>query len=245
MMRWSGRDMADCSKLWIVGEWGLGDQIQFARYAKLFPNCTMVVDPCLVRLLKPITDNVVPFGSTCANRHARYVPMMSLPLWHETTPKTIPFADGYLPCPRISGPTKIGLVWHGNLQTDPSRSPGLAALEPLAKLGLDFVSLQRAEAAPSWMASSGALDMKPDAFYDTIRLLPEMKLVVTCDTSIAHLCGAMGIPAWVVLKANCDWRWGQHGRTTPWYSSVRLFRQRTPGSWKSVYEDIAQALKRL
>jgi tetratricopeptide (TPR) repeat protein len=274
MVRWDGEPCPDI-ELWLIGEQGLGDQIQFARYARLVTErgirCVLACDPRLVRLLAPagLASRIVPladFPSLAASESsARWLPLMSAPAWHSTTPETVPHAAGYLVAERERvrawetrlprGMKRIALAWAGNPRMETGRyagrSPPLAALEPLLAVPYcAFVSLQKGpgeeqlDTAPfgASIARLADLDSGSDAFLDTAAVLTCVDLLVTSDSGIAHLAGALGVPTWLCLMHAPDWRWMLDGTATPWYRSMRLFRQSSPGDWRSVYADVAATL---
>lgn len=271
VLRW------DCTlpaprELWLVGEQGLGDQLQFVRYARTLRaagfRCVVCCDPRLVRLLDLSLPGVrvVPFDTASDEpQAARWIPLMSLPHWHETRPETVPGAAGYLTVDaaraehwRVRLPARgprVALAWAGNPRMETGRyagrSPGLAALAPLAAVRqANFISLQKGAGAEQLdTVPFGAsimrlfdLDPGPDAFLDTAAVLKCVDLLITCDTAIAHLAGALGVPTWLCVMHQPDWRWMPHGAGTPWYTSLRLFRQSAPGDWASVYAAITAAL---
>jgi hypothetical protein len=131
------------------------------------------------------------------------------------------------------------------------RSPPLHALEPLLRVpGAHFISLQRGPGEEQLdTATFGRsilrfkdLDSGPDAFLDTAAALTCVDLLVTSDSAIAHLAGALGVPTWLCLMHEPDWRWMREGSRTPWYASMRLFRQPSPGDWGSVFAAVAAEL---
>jgi hypothetical protein len=149
---------------------------------------------------------------------------------------------------------QVGVVWQGNpaSRADRGRSVPLATLAPaLAQPGVRLVSLQRHHGLEQLAGSSAPVldqpgpefDAGPDAFLDTAALMQGLDLVVTCDTAVAHLAGALGVPCWVMLKHVPDWRWGTIGAETPWYPTMRLFRQARPGDWDGVARSIGAALR--
>jgi tetratricopeptide (TPR) repeat protein len=269
--RWDGTIRPD-QELWLVGEQGLGDQLQFARYAPVLAaagqRCVIACEPCLVNLLAQsgLHADVVAFDTQPKPQTVRWVPLLSVANWHKTTPVSVPGADGYLKAEpgRIVrwkerlAPVglRVALAWAGNprMETGPyaGRSPPLTQLEPLLTVpGVEFVSLQKGagEAQLDSVPFAAAirrftdLDAGEDALLDTAAILKCVDLLVTSDTVIAHLGGALGVPTWLCLMSEPDWRWMREGTTTPWYRSMRLFRQLTRGDWRSVYGQVADELR--
>jgi Flp pilus assembly protein TadD len=269
--RWDG-SVAQDLRLRLIGEQGLGDQLQFARYAKtlcaLGLRCVIECDSRLVRLLEQagLAARVVPFGTACEEASTRWIPLMSLPAWHQTQADTVPCAQGYLATDaqqlrrwsaRLTNMhrLRVALAWAGNPHMETGRyagrSPPLAALAPLMSVPqVSFVSLQKhvgeeqLDAVPFGKSIQRLpeLDVGPDAFVDTAAVLKCVDLLVTCDTAVAHLGGALGVPTWLCLMQEPDWRWMRRGSSTPWYTSMRLFRQPAPGDWASVFTAVAEAL---
>ena len=154
---------------------------------------------------------------------------------------------------------RIGICWQGNpgYHADRRRSIPMAQFAALARLeGVRLFSLQKGPGADQLAALAGeagsgpapiedlgpALDEGGDAFVDTAAVLASLDLVIASDTALPHLAGALGRDVWLLLAANPDWRWGRAGEETPWYPSMRLFRQRRPGDWEGVFERVAGAL---
>jgi len=152
------------------------------------------------------------------------------------------------------------VAWQGNLAVEKliwarGRSIPLTALAPLAQLpGVRLVSLQKGPGleqlhnvpfAERIIDLSTELDRGPDAFLDTAAVIAGLDLVISSDTSVAHLAGALGRPVWTVLAASPEWRWGLERSDSPWYPTMRLFRQTTDGDWKPVVAAIAEALQSL
>ena len=243
-------------------EQGLGEAIQFARFVPLVAarggRVILEVQPPLLRLLQslPGVERVIPRGEVLPS-FDRHCPLMSLPLAFGTTPETIPSPEGYLsaePDPQCVAPSenlRIGIAWAGNLQHkgDATRSMPLECLAPLAGVpGLSLISLQKGagieqlaplkERLPIHDAASAHVDM-----LETARLIRTLDLVLSVDTSIAHLAGAMAKPVWIMLPWVADWRWMEQRDNSPWYRSVRLFRQSAAGDWASVADQIAAALQ--
>jgi Tfp pilus assembly protein PilF len=272
MSRWKGGHSQDL-ELWLLGEQGLGDQIQFVRYAPLLAalgwRCVVACDPRLVALFgqAALGSTVVPLGAGDAaiDARQRWLPLMSVPAWHRTRPETVPAAAGYLAAGSLpmarwharlpATGLRVALAWAGNPRMETGRyagrSPPLAALEPLLRVPkVRFISLQKGpgeeqlDSVPFSRAIMRLpdLDAGPDAFLDTAAVLRCVDLLVTSDSAIAHLAGALGVPTWLCLMHEPDWRWMRAGRETPWYTSMRLFRQPAPGDWASVYAEVAAAL---
>jgi len=260
------------AELLLVGEQGLGDQIQFARYAKtlnaLAQRCVIACDARLVRLFRnaSLCAAVVPLGTPASHPDARWMPLMSAPAWHRTRPDTVPFITGYLSAdpglvarwralfPRDGG-FRVALAWSGNPRMETGRyagrSPSLAAFAPLLAVpGVEFISLQKGPGEEQLEMDPFAarirrlahLDDGPDAFMDTAAILTCVDLLITSDSAIAHLAGALGIPCWLCLLREPDWRWMREGDSTPWYSSLRLFRQTRADDWRGVFERVAASL---
>jgi tetratricopeptide (TPR) repeat protein len=257
---WLGREQIAGKTLLILAEQGLGDTIQFCRYARsaeqLGARVVLSAPARLLRLLRGLSASIQyvdeqkpPPAFDC------YCRLLSLPLALRTTLGTIPAPAGYLqPEPeRIAywrsriGPQgfRIGIAWQGGIsRMDLGRSFPLLHLHPLAALpGIRLISLQKGagteqlHALPQDMPVqqlAEPFDDGPDAFIETAALMHCMDLIITSDTSIAHLAGALGRPTWVALKQVPDWRWLLGREDCPWYPSVRLFRQQRAGDWDGV-----------
>ena len=266
---WRGENLAGC-RIAIYHEQGLGDIIQFVRYLPLLvergAKVTFLAPANLIRLLRAVTSQIAvvssidhqeSFDFTCA--------LMSLPLRFGTEASSIPNSAPYLNAePQLSSRwkekiaghgVKIGIAWQGSPggRIDRGRSIPLAHFSPLSQLpGVRLISLQKAHGlnqlailpAGSKVETLGdELDRGPDSFIDTAAVMSNLDLVITSDTSIAHLAGALGRPTWVALKYVPDWRWLLDRGDSPWYPTMRLFRQETEGDWKLVFAKIAQELR--
>lgn len=264
--RWTGAEPLNGKTILLHSEQGLGDTIQFCRYAKLVSDfgarVILEVQESLMRVLTSLegVEQLVargkplpPFDYQC--------PLISLPLAFKTRLENIPSADAYLtPLPdkvaqwqaRLGEKThpRVGMVWSGSAahKNDHNRSIRLADLIKSLPSGIQYVSLQKEvrEADQHTLTShSGILDLGREIkdFTDTAAVCELMDVVVSVDTSVAHLAGALGKAVWVLLPFNPDWRWLTDRNDSPWYSSVRLFRQSRIGDWSDVISRMGEALK--
>jgi len=252
-----------------LNDHGLGDTIQFFRYLPLMAQAqveaTFVCPPRLVRLLSSSKARLrfadrPPEGE----QFNAQIAISSLPYAFGTRLDTIPASVPYLAAEpdlralwlkRIGAEGfKIGVVWQGNPdpEADRARSIPLTAFAPLGEVpGVRLISLQKGfgdeqlASLPSSMRveTLGAdFDAGPDGFVDTAAAMTCLDLVVSCDTSVAHLAGALAVPVWVALKRDAEWRWLTGRADSPWYPTMRLFRQARPGVWGDVFEAMAREL---
>jgi Flp pilus assembly protein TadD len=265
--RWRGEKLSGRTLL-VHAEQGLGDSIQFCRYP--FPTDGKVVfevQPRIARLLasrKAGDDALIvrageplpPFDLTC--------PLMSLPAIRATTEATIPSDVPYLAAEaeavarwrtRLGAHGfRVGIAWQGNKarREDTGRSIGLEQFLPLAAVpGVRLISLQKdvgvEQLAPGMTVETLGQDFDtgPDGFIDTAAVMMTLDLVISSDTAIPHLAGALGRPVWVALRAVPDWRFMLERADNPWYPTMRLFRQTARDRWEPVFEAIRQALAAL
>jgi tetratricopeptide (TPR) repeat protein len=236
---WDGEPV-EGRKLLIWPEQGLGDQIQFARFAPILQrmgaDVTLVCWPPLARLFAgALGVRVVAAAGQIEFPDPDYwVMTMSLAARLGLTPDTLP-RDVYLTAPerRAALPkgARIGLVTQGNAHNanDANRSLG-------------ETDAARLRAIPGAL-SLDPVDTGAQDFADTAAIIDQLDLVISVDTATAHLAGAMGKPCWTLIpKANTDWRWLRDRSDSPWYPSMRLFRQPAPGDWASVIDEISRAL---
>lgn len=252
-------------------EHGFGDTLQFYRYLELLhqrgAKLLFHVQKKLQRLLTP-RDNFLTFVELDdpSLSYDHHVPMMSLPLVFGTTLATIPANVPYITADEVlvekwrarlgRGGFKIGICWAGSMthiKGHNGRIFPLTCLEPLAKLpGVRLVSLQKGDgegdlkSLPAGMAveSFDDLDAGPDAFIDSAAAMRCVDLVITNDTSVSHLAGALGAPTWVALQFAADWRWLRDRADSPWYPTLRLFRQKRDTDWNDVFQEMEERLRR-
>lgn len=266
---WPGTRLND-KRLLIHAEQGFGDTIQFCRYLRSLEadakNIVFQVPTRLMPLIRSLSTEIrIVDTLESGDRCDMEVPLLSLP--HLIGPAAPLAAEpgGYLVADhdrqqewanRLTAPDgpSIAICWQGNAdyRYDRSRSIPLSAFEPLSQIaGALLISVQQGPGALQidqlgWHDRITHLEDHIDqdsAFVDTAAILSIVDLVVTSDTSTAHLAGALGVPVWLALAKVPDWRWSLTGETTPWYPTMRLFRQQTPGDWATVFNNIAIAIK--
>jgi len=255
---WNGEPL-DGRTLLLHGEQGHGDTVQFVRYAAHIPRgrCGTVVLACqeaLAPLLStvPGIDGVHVLGDELP-RFDCHVPIVTLPrLLGPRIDDTPFFAGPYIDAKADSGIAtlsglKIGITWTGKplYPEDPHRNrscpPDYFAILT-ERLGANLFSLQF-NPPPGEVARTGAIDLGPriDNFQDTARLVAALDLVVTIDTALAHIAGALGKPCWVLTPYAADWRWTPRADgSQPWYPSIRAIRQAAPGDWTGSFQRVAQ-----
>jgi tetratricopeptide (TPR) repeat protein len=265
--QWLGEESLAGRRILLYAEQGLGDTLQFCRYANLVAKrgaaaVVLQVQRPLVELLRPLpgVDEVIgddaappPFDCHCS--------LMSLPLAFDTRLENVPAPVSYLQAdPRRIAiwqqrlgkrrAPRVGLMWNGNPDnpSDGYRSFPLAAWLPHLPPGLEYFSLQRFVRAEDRESLRGSivrdLSAEQSDFGDAAALCACMDIVVSVCTSIAHLSGALGRPTWVMLSQVADWRWLLEREDSPWYPTARLYRQSARGDWRGVFERVAADLAR-
>lgn len=232
---------------------GLGDTIQFIRYAPMLKaiagEVIVWVQPTLTDLLKTTDgiDQLMPLhDGTPEIEYDADIEIMELPHYFRTTLSTIPATVPYIhvvPLP-LPGKNKrrVALVWQAG-DWDQSRNIPFDQLKPLFEIeGTDFYILQANAQTAGWEPGSGIYpgEFSVDEFA---AILKSMDLLITVDSMPAHLAGALNVPVWVLIKKHADWRWMENRSDSPWYPSMKLFRQATPGDWKEPIQEITEALK--
>ena len=266
--QWDGRELP-ADRLLLIADQGFGDVLMFARYVDwargkapdIIIACGKELAPLLTRMFPGISvftrwDMLPDYLAYCA--------FSGLPRLHGTTLDTIPAEVPYLtPEPvRVAdwgarmaellpaGRRRVGIAWAGrpSHNNDHFRSVELRQLGALAEVpGVVFVALQKGDSAAqvgSWPGPAPLVDLGPELsdFEDTAAVISHLDLVVTVDTAIAHLGGALGVPTWVMLAHAPDWRWMLERTDSPWYPGMRLFRPPAIRRWDVVVADVAAAL---
>ncbi|MGQ0522915.1 MAG: tetratricopeptide repeat protein [Betaproteobacteria bacterium] len=263
--RWTGREDLRGKTILLRSEQGLGDTILFSRYARLVAErgayVLLEVPAALAPLMSGMTGvrRIIVQGGVPPVVDF-YCPLPSLPLAFNTEPASIPSDVPYLAAApdqiekwrrlvsKLRG-KKIGLSWSGNARQldDRARSVALKRFEPLLSVpGTQFVCVQKdvRDDDASMLAIAGIVDLSAqfDDFSDTAALISVLDLVISVDTSVAHLTGALGKPVWVLLPFMAYWPWLLEREDNPWYPTARLFRQPQVGEWDSVILRVGRAV---
>jgi len=263
---WLGNFSLQGKTILLHAEQGLGDTLQFVRYVPLVAELGASVVLEVQASLKPLLGDLPGTSVVLSDAEALppfdcHCPLMSLPLAFGTRLETIPNRIPYLAPPgdRIAGwagllggnRPRVGIAWSGseNHRHDRLRSIEFALLGDLVnEPGVDFFSLQRdvRNSDAVALAASGVVHLgdRFDDFADTAAAVSLLDLVITVDTAIAHLAGAMGQPTWILLPFWPDFRWLQEREDSPWYPAVRLFRQGKVGDWRTPIGRIGTELRR-
>jgi len=262
---WLGQDTLEGKSILLHSEQGLGDSIQFSRFAR---QVSCLAGEVFLEVPEPLTDllkcpensyKVITKGDSLPEFDF-HCPLMSLPAALKIRLDTIPFSNGYLSVApkkkdywlsklsKKKGP-RIGIVWSGSEghKDDGKRSIRLKEMLPLFNKNANWVSLQKEVRSfdESILTSMAAIQFFGEElvdFTDTAALCELMDLIITVDTSVAHLAGALGKPTWLMVAHVPDYRWLQDREDTPWYESVRLFRQRQSGNWTSLITEVKDEL---
>ncbi|CAE6769720.1 tetratricopeptide repeat protein [Paraburkholderia haematera] len=264
---WQGEPL-DGRRLLLVGEQGFGDHFQFLRYARVLEQLGATVDICVREPLLPLVGRIPgvhrAFGGTPDSQYDFWVPMMSVPSCLSTDLSTIPAEVPYMFADKAKVKTwrkrvdaagkakcKVGLVWSGSptFGNDRYRSMTLADLSTLSESkDVAWYALQKgpahaqlADAPEAFRAHDFTADLHN--FDDTAALIMNLDLVIAVDTGVAHLAAALGKPVWVLLPANSDWRWLEARSDSPWYPSMKLFRQTALGDWAPVVKRVSDELR--
>jgi len=250
----------------LIAEQGLGDTLQFVRYVPLLrglgATVKLVCQTSLVDLLKsvPGIDEIIGFHQQINTPFDYYIHLLSIPRVFNTTIETIPKAIPYISATKtlpLETPAdtklKIGIVWASGYRDSDATLYNIyqnktCPIEQFLRLisipGITLYSLQVGKNAQDIQPNPRIINLSPHIkdFSDTAALVNQLDLVITVDTSVAHLAGAMGKPVWVLLPNIPDWRWFLGRNDTPWYPTMQLFRQPTLGDWQSVFTQIIHNL---
>lgn len=268
--QWKGERALEKSNLLVFTEQGLGDSLQFGRYLLLAAERFAKVSYCcpapLVRLFRASFSPAIEILDSYPEDQSAWqwqCPIMSLPRAFDTTLENVPNQIPYLKVrpkwpekwhnrlAEVAGDRlKIGLVWSGfkNHKSDAKRSIALSKFAPLLnQKGIAWVSLQKMDAAKPQVIPSetaGMIDWMCEIndFADTAGLVSQLDLVISIDTSVAHLAGAMGKPVWMLNRFESEWRWMRDREDSPWYPTMRIFNQKTAGDWEEVLSRVSTAL---
>ena len=267
--RWDGKPLAG-RRLLVLCEQGYGDVFQFVRYVTLLDRQDgKIIFECpadLAGLLKPVLGNanvvMLRGRGPPTSEFDCYVTLLSLPACLKTNLRTVPRDVPYLQTDagkvaywqkELTGPgLKVGIAWAGRPThpQDAERSCDPEYLAPLAEIpGVTLYGLQKDKQHRDWLPGLGQFvtDLVPQimSFDETAAVIANLDLVISVDTSIVHLAGAMARPVWVMLPYSPDWRWLLKHTDSPWYPTARLFRQREIGNWPGVISHVAKALNTL
>lgn len=250
---WNGDSLAD-KRVLIRCYHGLGDTIQFIRFVPLLKKWAKDVIVWAQEPLIPLLETVEGINQLLTlhdgTPEADYdldVEIMELPHIFRTTVATIPATIPYLhvePMPLSSEKNKlaVGLVWKAG-DWDERRGIPFSILQPLAEVpGIQLYILQASAAAAGWQEGFG---INPGEFslFDYARIVRGLDLLISVDSMPVHLAGAQGVPVWNLLHAEADWRWMDDRNDSPWYPTMRIFRQAQPGNWEGVIERVTEELK--
>ncbi|MBF0261265.1 MAG: glycosyltransferase family protein [Magnetococcales bacterium] len=272
--RWDGSDPAG-KRLYLYTEQGFGDALMFARFAQVLRErgATVLLE-CRPELLSLFTASELADLVTARDTEDKdpppfeydlHLPLMSLPLLLNTTLDTLPARVPYLHPPetRIAawaeklGPRhglRVGLSWSGNPNATVNRERAciLDHFLPLTEMpGVTFYALQKgppaAQLTPEIQARHGIIPLEAQLtdFTETAALMRNLDLVISTDTAVVHLAGGLGVPVWTLLHTACEWRWLETRLDSPWYPTMRLFRQPAPGDWPGVIDQARRALVEL
>ena len=252
--QWLGQASIAGKSLLLYAEQGLGDTLQFCRYVPLLQamgaKVSLAVQKPLVSFLKDQWPDVLVAESFAAvSEFDLATPLMSLPLALGTRLATIPAEVPYLcvdePAQTAHERLHVGLVWSGSTghKNDKNRSMAVETLAPLFQLPVNWVCLQPdlRESDLRWLAEHSEVTLDRPAlndFAETARIIAGLDLVVTVDTAVAHLAGALGKPVWILLPTGADYRWLLDRNDSPWYPTASLFRQEYREDWRSVVSAI-------
>jgi hypothetical protein len=256
---WNGESWAG-KRVLIRCNHGLGDTLQFIRFVpQIFQSAnsvTVFAQPALVRLLAMSASfgDVRDGWTSPVPPHDIEMEIMELAYAFRCTRRTLPGAVPYLPArviaetsalslPPVGAGVRVGILWKASVW-DEARSLPISALKSIGEAkGVQFFSLQQGLAARLLPFPCFDLSPRTTNITDLAAAMLQLDLVISVDCMAAHLAGALGVPAWLLLKEPADWRWMDHALDSPWYPHTRLFRQESPGDWPSVSKVVGRALE--
>ena len=268
-LSWDGAQNISGKRFVVYEEQGLGDKIQFCRYLPLLVQqnafVTFKVASSLHSLLGTLDSNIILTNDLPSEDQIDFeAPLMSLPYLFKTELQTIPAPSPYLyaDAAKINlwaeklhkDNFKIGICWQGSkTKVDVGRSFPLSLFEKISRISdVELISLHKglgedqvSDVNFNLTSFDGNFDTGTDAFIDTAAIMANCDLIITSDTAVAHLAGALGRPTWVALKYISDWRWMLKGSKSPWYPTMTLYRQQSAGNWVDVFEAIECDLRLL
>jgi len=266
--QWNGERLGSDRILYLFGNQGLGDELQCLRYVPLVADrvekVVMELQAAMIPLAGDLPANVeiIKRGESIPSFH-KWVELFSLPgiFGTELTSIPAPIRPRFTSNSRIEailaksrmhhpGDLHVGLVWSGNPKNDLNRfrACGLDHLKPLLDLpGVQFFSLQKGPATCELKSDSPINDLAPhlDDFAATATAMDSLDVVITPDTSVAHLAGVLGLQSWIILHSPADWRWGREGSSSPWYPTLKLYRQERMRDWAPVISKVSNDLQKL
>ena len=266
---WDGKKSILDKIFFVYEEQGLGDIIQFCRYLPLLKQkrakVIFNVKPKMHTLLRTLDEDIVFVDRDPDDNSVDFeTPLMSLPYLFNTNLNTIPSMNSYLSADHnkiilwkkrlTKNCFKVGICWQGSkAKIDFGRSFPLNLFEDISKLtNVELISLHKGEGEKQiddinfdLTVLDNDFDNGEDAFIDTAAVMANCDLIITSDTAIAHLAGALGCPTWVVLKKIPDWRWMLDRNDSPWYPNMKLYRQKERDNWEEVFETIKKDLESL
>ena len=264
---WDGNKSILKKNFFVYEEQGLGDIIQFSRYLPLLKKkgarVTFKVKKEMHALLKTLDENIILVDSEADINDIDFeTPLMSLPHLFKTNLKTIPSTTPYLSASQdkviswskvlTKATFKIGICWQGSKnKIDIGRSFSIKFFEDISKTpNVELISLHKGEGEKQieninfdLTVFDNNFDGGKDAFMDTAAIMKNCDLIITSDTAIAHLAGALGCCTWVILKKVPDWRWMLERNDSPWYPSIKLYRQKEYNGWADIFQIIKEDLE--
>jgi tetratricopeptide (TPR) repeat protein len=267
---WNGSTDLRGKHILVLCEQGIGDTFHFVRYlAQLRAHgaeVTLSVYDTLVQFMKQLEPDIRVVSNKVKVdeiEHDIHCPLMSLPMTMGTTLDTIPGEVPYLHADSTrtmrwrqklgTAGFKIGICWDG--RSDKTRSFPLAMFEPISQIpGVRLISLHKGAGEEQLLGPPAGVkvetlgdkfDPPGESFLDTAAVMKNCDLVLTCDTSVAHLAGALALPVWVVLKWQAEWRWLLDRNDCPWYPTMRLFRQKSRGDWAAPFREVEDELRKI